>query len=161
FPAKKGKFQGAGDFPQDTVEYEIDVQALKGIQADKDTEGALEGTWQFIAKVPRHPRESFAKAEHVTDPPTEGLVQKRKLRVLLFAGGPTREYQFLRTLLNREVNEKRLELSIYLQTGKDEQHVDQEVEPERFLRNFPMRVAAEPGDKYVSLSEYDVVVCID
>ena len=67
--------------------------------------------------------------------------------MLLFAGGPTREYQFLRTLLYREVTEKRLEMSILLQTGRDD-HVDQDVEAERLLRNFPHRLgAAEAGEE--------------
>src|SRR4029077_6514212 len=109
----------------------------------------LEGTWQFVAKVPRHVREAYAKAEHVTEPPTEVLVQKRKLRVLLFAGGPTREYQFLRTLLYREVTEKRLDLSVLLQTGRED-HVDQDVEADRFLSNFPTKLGAgEVGEKYM------------
>ena len=50
-------------------------------------------------------RAEAGEAEHVTKPAVEVLVQKRKMRVLLFAGGPTREYQFLRTLLFREVLE--------------------------------------------------------
>lgn len=158
---KKGKFQGAGDFPQDTVEFEIDVQELKDLKADDDKDGALEGTWQFVAKVPRHPREAFTKAEHESEPPTEVVVQKRKLRVLLFAGGPTREYQFLRTLLYREVVEKRLELSVFLQTGRAE-HVDQDVEPDRYLSNFPNTIGPnESGEKYMSLSDYDVIVAVD
>jgi hypothetical protein len=158
---KKGKFQGAGDYPQDTIEFDIDVQELKGIKAGDDKDGELEGTWQFVAKVPRHPREPFAKAEHVTDPATEVLVQKRRMRVLLFAGGPTREYQFLRTVLYREVTEKRLDLSVLLQTGRED-HVDQDVEADRFLHSFPNRIGAgEGGEKFMSLSDYDVIVAID
>lgn len=157
----KGKFQKGGDYPQDTVEFEIDVQDLKDIKSADDKDGVLEGTWQFIAKVARNPREAFPKAEHVTDPPTEVLVQKRKLRVLLFAGGPTREYQFLRTLLYREVVEKRLDLSVLLQTGRED-HVDQDVESERYLQNFPNKIGpSDTGEKYMSLSDYDVIVAID
>ena len=102
---KTGKFKGAGDNPQDTVEFEIDVQELKQLQAQDDKNGDLEGTWQIVARVPRHPREPFPKAEHVTEP-VDVVVQKKKLRVLLFAGGATREYQFVRTLFYREVLEK-------------------------------------------------------
>lgn len=158
----KGKFQGAGDNPQDTLEFEIDVAKLQGLEnAGSDKEGVLEGTWQFVAKVPRSSREAYPKAEHVSDPPTEVLVQKRKLRVLLFAGGPTREYQFLRTLLYREVTEKRLDLSVLLQTGRED-HVDQDVEAERYLKNFPNKIGpTEAGEKYMSLSDYDVIVAID
>jgi hypothetical protein len=158
---KRGKFQGGGDYPQDVVEFEIDVQELKAIKAGDESDGDLEGTWQFVAKVPRHPREPFAKAEHLSEPATDVLVQKRKMRVLLFAGGPTREYQFLRTLLYREVTEKRLDLSVLLQTGHED-HVDQDVEPDRFLSGFPSKLgAAEVGEKYMSLSDYDVIIAID
>ena len=159
---KTGKFQGAGDFPQDTIEFEIDVQELKKIKVDEDKDGELEGTWQFVAKVPRHPREPIAEAEHVTKPAVEVLVQKRKMRVLLFAGGPTREYQFLRTLLFREVLEKRLDLSIHLQTGRDADNVDQDVEKDRFLQTFPHKLGpADASEKFLSLNDYDVIVAID
>ncbi|MCS7046897.1 MAG: hypothetical protein NZO58_11120, partial [Gemmataceae bacterium] len=159
-PVRKGVFKGAGDFPQDVIEYEIDLQELRGIKEKDDTEGRFEGTWQFVAKVPRHPREAYAKAEHVSDPPTQVLVQKKKPRVLLFAGGPTHDYQFLRTLLHRESVENRLELSVLLQTGRQD-HVEQDVEKDRLLLSFPDRLVADPGAKYMSLSEYDVIIAID
>jgi hypothetical protein len=159
---KKAKFEGGGDYPQGTVEFPVDVQDLKNIKVGSDKEADLEGTWQFVAKVPRNQREAqFTKPEHVTDPPVEVLVMKRKLRVLLFAGGPTREYQFLRTLLYREVLEKRLDLSVYLQSGKEDL-VDQDVESERLLRDFPNKLGADdPSAKYMSLSDYDVIIAID
>jgi len=160
-PARKGKFQGAGDNPQDTVEYEIDVQDLKKIKAADDTEGALEGTWRFVAKTPRHAREAFAKPFHVSDPPTDMLLQKKKLRILLFAGTPSREYQFVRTLLNKEANEKRIELSVYLQTGKED-NIEQEVEAERLLARFPNRIGPnEANEKHLSLTDYDVIISFD
>ena len=159
---QRSKFEGGGDFPSGTVEFPVDVQDLKKIQAGSDKEADLEGTWQFVAKVPRNPREAqFTKPEHVTDPPVEVLVMKRKLRVLLFAGGPTREYQFLRTLLYREVIEKRLEMSVYLQSGKDDL-VDQDVESERLLHGFPNKIGADDaGEKYMSFSDYDVIIAVD
>lgn len=159
-PPRKGKFKGAGDHPQDLIEFEIDLPDLKGVKAMDDTTGELEGTWQFTAKVPRHPREAFPKAEHVSDPPTQVLIQKKKLRVLLFAGGPNRDYQFLRTHLYREAVENRLELSVLLQTGRQD-HVEQDVDKERLLVAFPDRLAEDPASKYMSLSEYDVIIAID
>jgi hypothetical protein len=160
-PSKKGKFTGAGDFPQDTVEFEIDLQELKNIKVGTEKDAELEGTWQFVARVPRNPREVYSKAEHVSDTPTEVTIAKRKLRVLLFAGGPTREYQFLRTLFYREVTEKRMEMSVLLQTGREDQ-VDQDVESERLLHEFPKKIGAtDPGEKYLSLSDYDVIVAVD
>jgi hypothetical protein len=156
----KGKFQGLGDNPHDQGEFIIDVQALKKIKAAKDDAGLLEGTWEFVAKVPRHPNEAFAKAEHVSDPPTHVLIQKRRLRVLLFAGGPNRDYQFVRTLLYREVLDKRVDLAVYLQTGRGDD-VNQDVESEWLLTQFPDKLG--PGDpgKHNSLNEYDVIIAFD
>ena len=158
----KGKFKGVGEDQHDTVEYIIDVQALKQIKADKDEAGLLEGTWEFVAKVPRHPNETFAKAEHVSDPPTQVLIQKRRLRVLLFAGGPNRDYQFVRTLLYREVLDKRMDLAVYLQTGRDTKDVNQDVENEWLLTHFPDRLGPDsPTDKHSSLNEYDAIIAFD
>jgi len=158
----KGKFQGLGDNPHDQGEFIIDVQALKKIKAAKDEAGLLEGTWEFVAKVPRHPNEAFPKAEHVSDPPTHVLIQKRRLRVLLFAGGPNRDYQFVRTLLYREVLDKRVDLAIYLQTGKGTEDINQDVESEWLLTHFPDKLGPDdPRDKHSSLNEYDVIIAFD
>ncbi|MBM4069996.1 MAG: hypothetical protein FJ271_13745 [Planctomycetes bacterium] len=158
---KRGKFKGGGDNPHDVVEFDIDIQDIKKVKADKDEGNVLEGTWQFIAKVPRHKNEAFPNEEHASDPPTQVLVQKRKLRVLLFAGGPTREYQFVRTLLYREVQEKRMELAVFLQTGGDDQ-VDQDVEKDWLLKHFPNRLGPDnPSDPHSSLNEYDVILAFD
>ncbi len=161
-PAKKGKFKaGAGEVQQDLVEFDIDIQELRGIKVQDDKADVLEGTWQFKAKVPRHPREAFPKSHHENDPPTQVLVQKRKLRVLLFAGGPSREYQFVRGIFYREVVEKRVDLAVFLQTGREE-GVDQDVEPEWLLSHFPDKLGPDdPRDKHSSLNEYDVIIAVD
>jgi hypothetical protein len=157
---KQGKFKGAGDHPQDLVEFEIDVQDLKKIKAQDDKNADLEGEWHLRARVPRNPKEAFAEKEHVTDP-IKVQIQKRALRVLLFAGGATREYQFLRTILYRETNEKRMEFSVYLQSGKED-HIDQDVPAERLLNDFPNTIGPNnPGEQFMSLSDYDVVVAFD
>jgi len=160
-PPKKGKFNGGGDFPSDQVEFEIDLQELKKVKSEKDEGGVLEGTYRFVARVPRAEREAFPKKEHESDPPAQVLVQKRKLRILLFAGGPSREYQFVRTLLFREVQEKRADLAVYLQTGKEDE-VDQDVEKEWLLTHFPDKLGPDdPRDKHSSLNEYDVIIAMD
>jgi hypothetical protein len=160
FPAKKGKFTGGGENPAGTVDFEIDVQDLKGVRSDKDEAGVLEGTWQFVAKVPRHKNEAFPKIEHESEP-TKVLVQKKKLRVLLFAGGPNRDYQFVRTQFYRESLEKRVELTVFLQTGREE-GVDQDVEGEKLLNHFPDRLGPDdPRDKGASLNNYDVIIAFD
>ncbi len=76
---QRGKFKGGGDHPNDTVEFEIDLQELKGVKSLDDKEGVLEGTWQFVAKVPRHPREAFAQAEHISEPPDASFGAKEKV----------------------------------------------------------------------------------
>lgn len=160
-PAKEGKFKGAGDHPQDVVEFEIDVAELKNIKVKEDKKGELEGEWRFRARVPRNAKESFAEPEHVTDW-TKVQVQKRALRVLLFAGGSTREYQFLRSVLYREMLEKRMEMCICNQQTAKDDHVDQDVEPERMLADFPNKIGPnDAGQKFMSLSDYDVVVALD
>ena len=78
----------------------------------------------------------------------------RPPRVLLFASGPTREYQFLRTLLLKESDPKRVEVSVHLQPppGRKEARpgVIQDVPKERLLASFPAR-----------LEVYDAIVAFD
>jgi hypothetical protein len=158
---KEGKFSSGGDHPVGEVEFEVDVRALRGIKpGDESKDDLVEGTWEFHARVPRQRLEAFPDAEHVSRP-ARIVIQKRKLRVLLFAGGPNRDYQFLRTLFYREVQEQRMELSIYLQSAA-EKDVDQEVETERLLTHFPDKMGAEdPRDRHHNLSEYDVIIAFD
>ncbi len=73
-------------------------------------------------------------------------VVDRKTRVLLFAGGPTREYQFLRNLLYRD---RSVEVDVLLQTAQ--QGILQE--SDRILDDFP--ITRE------EMYEYDCVVAID
>ena len=89
---------------------------------------------------------------HAADaPPKEKST--RPLRVLLFASSPTREYQFLRSLLARETESKRTELAILLQPppGREPRPgAVQDVPAERMLTAFPER-----------LESYDVLVAFD
>jgi hypothetical protein len=162
---KQGKFKGGGDHPTGTVEFEIDVQDLKKIRANDPNAGELEGQWEFVARVPRHPREAFAKEEHVSEP-VKVLVQKKELRLLLFAGGPTSEFKALRPLFYREQQQKRVELSVLLQSavvdGHLVDHVDLDVDKDHTLVHFPnKRGEPTPGEKQYSLGEYDAIIAID
>jgi len=162
-PAKKGTFkvERAGDFPEGVVEFEIDLQDLKGIKSADDKDKILEGEWEFIAKVPRHPSESYAKEFHISKP-TRVQVQNKELKILLFAGGPNREYQFLRKLLYNEMQEKRVELCVYLQSGPRGEGVDQDVPPERLLTRFPNKMGVDdPTEKFSSLNMFDLIIAID
>jgi hypothetical protein len=87
---------------------------------------------------------------------------------LLFASGPTREYQTLRSLLVRETNQQRAELSICLQNeGGREGTSVQDVPPERLLTKFPTRLDTanqptdKPEDKFYNLNEYDLIIAFD
>lgn len=74
------------------------------------------------------------------------IVQQRN-RVLLLAGGPTREYRFLRNQLYRD---KDVDLHVLLQTG--EQGISQE--SDELLFEFP-------DDPTVLFEEYDCIVAFD
>ena len=73
-------------------------------------------------------------------------VVARKLKVLTIAGGPTREYQFVRNLLFRDAS---IELDTWLQTGKPGMSQD----ADRLLDEFPATAEA--------LFEYDAIICFD
>jgi hypothetical protein len=165
--------------PRATVELPIDAKTLAAAAridlsapeyAGKKYELAEtnDGELRFIARVPRHKLEIFRDKVHVNDPPAAVRVIKKPLKVLLFASAPTRDYQFLRTLLVREMEKKRGEVSIYIQPAPG--HVDQrpgvvqDVEPERLLKEFPHRLKAASTakeDVLNSLDEYDVIVAFD
>ncbi len=160
--AGEGEFTGNGDIQQGNVEFEVDVRKLTGIIDPKDERaGQLEGKWEIVAKTARHPKEPFADEFHLSEP-VAVQIQKRPLRVLLFAGGSTREYIFLRTILYREMNEKRMEFCIHNQSTLNEDHVDQDVPPERMLQEFPDRLGPNAaGKQFMSLSDYDVIIAFD
>jgi hypothetical protein len=161
-PPKKGTFKkGTGDHQQGVVEFEVDLQELVGVQSKDDKNSVLEGQWRITAKVPRHKEESFTDPFHVSDP-VHVQVQKRRLRILLFAGGATREYQFLRGILAREMKEGRMEFCICNQSTGKEDHVDEDVEPERMLTDFPNTLGLNKGgERFMSLSDYDVIIAFD
>ncbi len=66
--------------------------------------------------------------------------------MLTIAGGPTREYQFVRNLLFRDAS---IELDTWLQTGKPGMSQD----ADRLLDEFPATAEA--------LFEYDAIICFD
>lgn len=73
-------------------------------------------------------------------------VVARKLKVLAIAGGPTREYQFVRNLLHRDES---VELDVWLQTAREGHSQD----ASRLLDEFP--ATAE------ELFEYDAILTFD
>jgi hypothetical protein len=126
-----------------------------------------EGELKFRARVPKDKLEVFVAKEHVSDVVDLRII-KRPLRVLLFASAPTRDYQFIRTLLVRETDKKRAELTIHLQLppGRLDRRtgVVQDVTPDRLLPVFPDRLDAgtdKPDEKLLDLAEYDVIIAFD
>ncbi|MEZ6135287.1 MAG: hypothetical protein R3C53_10290 [Pirellulaceae bacterium] len=101
------------------------------------------GQWQYVAKV--IPLADDADASDNMQSTTVEVIE-RKNRVLVFAGGPTREYQFVRNLLYRD---KDVESHVLLQSGSRETSQ----ESQKLLREFPANRAA--------LSEYDAILAFD
>jgi len=77
-------------------------------------------------------------------PPVE--IVERKLKVLIIAGGPLREYQFVRNLLHRDES---TELHVWLQTGL----VGTSQESDTLLFKFP--------ETKEELFQYDVILAFD
>jgi hypothetical protein len=160
---KTGKFKEGGERPFDTVEFEVNARKLMGIDPKDDTKDEkVLGTWEFKAWVARIPEERTAELMHVSKHPAYVLVEKRKLRILIFAGGPSREYQFVRTMLYREAEENRVQMCIYLQNGQDEE-IDQDVPKEQYLTRFPYKIGktTDPKQKFYTLTNYDVIIAFD
>jgi hypothetical protein len=123
------------------------------------------GDWKFVARVARDQQETFADPFHVKEPVVVKVV-KRPLRVLLLASAPTREYQFIRTLMVREADKKRMELSIYLQPLPGQARrtgIVQDVPPDRMLTRFPDRLDDKKAteEALYNLANYDVIVAFD
>jgi hypothetical protein len=150
-PAAGGLLFRPGEPPQAQADFEIN-------------QPGDEGEWKLTARIPRDKRETTPGPIHSSDPVTVHVV-KRPLRVLLFAGAPSRDYQFLRSLLVREMDQHRAEVSIFLQPGSGD--IVQDVPPERLLRHFPNFIAGEQDskvtaeDRYYDLSRYDLIVAFD
>src|SRR5262249_25683224 len=117
---------------------------------------------KYQVRVPVDKREGLAKKFHTSDKLGMKVI-KKPLRVLLFTAAANRDYQFVRSLLVREMEKKRLELAICLQpppgTLKYREGVVQDVPKERMLTYFP-DTFGKKKDLY-DLSSYDVIVCYD
>lgn len=153
---------GGGGPPHAQAEFEIDAGQL-GIAAQPGKKPELtEGDWVLQAHLPKDKREVFLEKEHRTEKATVHIV-KKPLRVLLFAGAATRDYQFVRNLLVREVDQGRAEVSVYLQLHRE--GVVQDVPNDRFLKSFPYRLGDDSQDKaedrYYSLAQYDLIIAFD
>jgi hypothetical protein len=123
------------------------------------------GDWNFVAKVARDSAEPINEKFH-TKEPVLVRVEKKPLRVLLFASAPLRDYQFVRTMMVREWDKRRLELSIYLQPLPGQARrmgIVQDVPPDRMLTRFPDKLdeKAANEDALYNLANYDVILAFD
>jgi hypothetical protein len=174
-PAEPVKFD-ASNPPRAEVEFLIDAAAIaaaakvdlgKGDFAGKKWELAEtpDSELVFQVRIPKDKQEIFPEPFHLGE---KGSVRvlKKPTRVLLFASAPMREYQFLRTLLVRETEKKRMELSIYLQPppgrAARREGVVQDVPPERLLKRFPDKLDSESKEDHLyDLASYDVILAFD
>jgi len=121
------------DLPGDGTPVPIEFQHLPQV----------EGSWQLIVRSPSLPHET-RQEDNQAVAPFEVIDQKTK--VLLAAGGPTREYRFLRSLLFRDAS---VSLSVLLQSAP----ANASQEADRVLTSFPA--------KKEDLFEFDVIIAID
>lgn len=160
-----------GDPPHGQAEFVIDPAKLPEKLTVESKDAAIKkrvllaGKWGARARIAKDPLEAFADAEHVRERPGINVVQQ-KLRILLFAGAPSREFSFLRTLLVRESMDKRATLTTYIQneagtTGKLTPEID-----ETILGRFPNRFdlstkKIDDAEKGYNLNDYDVILAFD
>ena len=174
-PAATPKFDKATP-PRVEVEYQIDANALAaaagvnlktqypGVRKWEIAETLPDAELRFRAVVPKDPQEIFAAKEHLSDP-AGMIVQKKPLRILLFASAATHEYQFMRSLLVREMDKKRVKVAVYLQLppGRTEPR-EGIVQDAPLLKRFPDQIDrkfAGEDEKLYDLSEYDCIVAFD
>jgi hypothetical protein len=158
------------------VEFQLDAAALAAAAGkDLNSDDYKGKKWEigettenselrFQVRVPVDKREGLTKKEHVSNK-AEVRVIKKAMRVLLWAAGANRDYQFIRTLLVRETEKKRVDLAVHLQlppgstvwrTG-----VVQDVPPERLLTRFPDTFGGKGGGDIYDLASYDVIIAFD
>ncbi|MBA4189634.1 MAG: hypothetical protein C0467_16740 [Planctomycetaceae bacterium] len=167
-----------GDPPHGAVEFVIDPAKL-AVDPDADARNLTteskdaaikkpvlrEGAWMVKARIPRDENEVFPDEFHVRERPGIQVIQK-KIRILAIAGAPSREFQFIRTFLNREVLENRATLTVLIQneagtTGKLTPNPTEKV-----IGRFPTKLdltskEPDPEQKQYNLNEYDVIVAFD
>src|SRR5262249_32103862 len=105
--------------------------------------------------------------EHLSDRAAMKVVRK-PLEILVFASGPMRDYQFVRTLMVREMEKERVQLSIFMQNPPGvtdrREGIVQDVPAKRLLDAFPEKFdqpTDDPDERLKDLSSYDVIIAFD
>lgn len=140
----------AGAKGSDPASYQIESEQTLSVTTDDELLTALfelepraVGNWTYLVKLIPLAGDMDARDDTQT---TEVSVIERKNRVLIFAGGPSREYQFVRNLLFRD---RDVESHVLLQTAT--KTVSQEAA--KIINEFP-------ADR-TALSEYDAILAFD
>jgi hypothetical protein len=171
-----------GDPPHGQVEFVVDPALLPSELTVEATDAGTvkrvlkEGSWSAVARIKRNEKEAFPEAEHTLERPRIQVI-KKPLRVLLIASGPSREYQALRTLLVREMQENRVELCILLQNeGGLLGNIVQDVPASRLLVRWPTKLDTSvkrkeakdakeqeeiDKERFYNLNEYDLIIAFD
>lgn len=140
----------AGPKDSDPSSYSIEAEEQVSFTTDDELvtasfelEPKAVGQWTYQVKI--FPSSSDVD-ERDNAQQTAVAVIERKNRVLIFAGGPMREYQFVRNLLFRD---RDVESHVLLQTGR----TGMSQEAGKLLDEFPADRAA--------LSQYDAILAFD
>jgi hypothetical protein len=115
----------------------------------------IKGQFKYWAQVKPLKGESI-RGDNRTPLPALVAVDERKLNVLVVGGSPSRDFQFLLTLLIRE--KEKFDVYAYLQTAEKDSVVG--LPPERVLFTFPDTFKERDADRY-NLANYEVIVAID
>ena len=138
--------------PKDAEDRRLEIEAEETVEIPEDgsmvpAEFQLEpktiGEWRYLIKV-IPPDDDAIEEDNSKDALVEVL--ERKNRVLILAGGPMREYQFVRNLLYRDRN---VESHVLLQSGSE----SSSQEAQELLSEFPADLQA--------LSQYDAILAFD
>lgn len=164
-----------GTPPRAEVEWQLDAAALAaGARIDLTDPKYRGKKWEiaetredselrYQVRLPADKREGLLTKVHLSSKLGMKVI-KKPVRVLLVAAAANRDYQFVRSLLVREMEKKRLELTIYLQLPPGETKrrpgVVQDVPPERLLSVFPDSFRTKKNDLY-DLTSYDAIVAFD
>jgi hypothetical protein len=140
----------SGPRQSDPATYQIEAEQQLPLGSDDQLVSAkfeldpkAVGEWGYLVKV--LPLSGDADETDNQGQATVAVIE-RKNRVLIFAGGPTREYQFARNLLYRD---RDVESHVLLQTGRT--GISQEAQ--EILEEFP-------ADR-TALAQYDAVLAFD
>ncbi len=129
-----------------TIEEELQVELNDGNALSPvyfDVKPREIGSWVYDVKLLPPPQDSNQQDNQLD---TEVRVVEPRTTVLILAGGPTREYQFVRNLLFRD---QAVQSHVFLQTGTP----GMSQEADQLLTAFPSNMA--------EMAQYDCVIAFD